>query len=157
MTDSPNLVALRPTAPDRGPDGRFVVGNAAAHRHGLRAGTKSALRTRNRRVSDLLRKYQTLRADEQRPLSPAQLPLARRFVELETLATDLHALARKDPSNHRALESYFAATRALALIAGTLGETATALKQLETLREPQDPVSQLVRLKRQMALEAANG
>jgi hypothetical protein len=79
-------------------------------------------------------------------------------VELETLATDLHALARKDPSNnHKALESYFAATRSLALIAGTLGETATALKQLHAVREPQDPVSQLVRLKRQMALEAANG
>ena len=137
-----NSTSLPQSVVDHGPDGRFVRGNRAAYRHGLRARAKREVGGRNRRVNDLLRKYQILRADQGRPLPPALLPLARRFVELETLATDLHAFLRKDLSNHRALENYVSATRALALMADKLGETK---REAETT-EYDDPAWQRARI-----------
>lgn len=116
-------LAARPTDSNRGPDGRFVPGNQSAKRHGLRAGTKPELRRRDKRVGRLLRQYLEFRADSGRELAPTQLPLARRYCELETLANDLYALVRTDQSNGRALEQYLAVTRTMSVVAHQIGET----------------------------------
>lgn len=122
----PNSEANGPTAPNRSIDTRFKAGNQAARRTGLRAGNRRELRRRDQRTSRLFGEYLRLRADERRPLGPTQLPLARRYCELEVMARDLFAAWMMSPLNIKLHQQYISTTRAQALLASQLGESAAS-------------------------------
>lgn len=145
MTAESNTRPERPTAVRPDVATRFKPGNTAARRHGLRAGTRAELRRRDRRTESLLRRYLQTRADQGRPIGPTQLPLARRYVELECLGRDYYALLTGKPDKS-ALTRYISVTRAQSLIAAQLGESVSrqpasdeslsALRQIAEARVP---------------------
>jgi hypothetical protein len=120
-----------PTGARRDIATRFKAGNQSARRHGLRAGTRKELRRRDQRTSRLLSKYLEYRADQGRPLGPTQLPLARRFIELEVMATDTYAAWRQKPTNTKLHAMYISTTRALALLGSQLGESVATMARLK--------------------------
>lgn len=130
-TPSPNTEADGQTAPNRSIDTRFAVGNQAARRHGLQAGNRRELRRRDQRTSRLFGEYLRLRADERRPIGPTQLPLARRYCELEVMAKDLFAAWLGSPLNARLHQQYISTTRAQALLGSQLGESAASKLSLK--------------------------
>ena len=119
-----------------GRNGRFEPGNSAARRHGLRAGSRQELRRRNRRLSLRLRGYLNLRADQGRPIAPTQLALARRYCELDILATDKYALVVQDPTNEKALDQYLAVANRLLSYGDKLGESTATVDAHEARRAP---------------------
>jgi hypothetical protein len=88
----------------------------------LRATPASLIRRRHPRLNRLLRSFLEMRADQGRPVSPTQTPLAYRYIELELLATDCYGALEADPRNSKLAEMYFSAVRGQALIATQLGE-----------------------------------
>jgi len=111
---------------DRGPDGRFKRGNAAARRHGLQAAGRRELSRRDRRTSRLLARYLRWRADEGRALTPTQLPIGRRYCELEHLVTDRYRVLLAEPTE-KAHDIYLAIVRVQVLVARELGETPASM------------------------------
>lgn len=143
------------TAPNRSHETRFKVGNSAARRHGLRAGTRKELRRRDVRTSRLLGKYLAFRADSGRPVGATQLPLARRYVELEVRCRDLFAALQDDPFNQHLHEMHVSATRAQTALAVQLGESGKPIKR--SLSEIMvEQAQQRVLLRRQSLLEKVN-
>ena len=154
-----NTPAERPTAHRRDYETRFKAGNQVARRHGLRAGTRTELRRLDRRTSRLFGRYLAYRAEQGRPLQATQLPLGRRYVELEILARDLYALLMSDKPGNATLGRYLSVVRAQGLIAVQLAESVSRHKggKVDDLRN-----SALWRIaeesRRERALlEAANG
>jgi hypothetical protein len=123
-------MAEPPSAVDRSIETRFKAHNSAARRHGLRAGTRTELRRRDRRTSRLFGQYLRLRADDGRPLGPTQLPIARRFCELEIMARDLYAAWTQKPNNGKLHQQYISTIRAQALISSQLGESVATMARL---------------------------
>jgi hypothetical protein len=130
-TPSTDTNADEKTAAQRSIDTRFAVGNQAARRHGLRAGTRRELKRRDQRTSRLFGEYIRYRADESRALGPTQLPLARRYCELEVMARDLFAAWLVSPLNARLHQQYISTTRAQALLGAQLGESAASKLSLK--------------------------
>ena len=145
-TPDPNTTPEPSTAVRPDVATRFKPGNTAARRHGLRAGTRAELRRRDRRTENLLRRYLQTRADLGRPIGPTQVPLARRYVELECLARDFYALLTSDKPEIGTLSRYISITRAQSLLASQLGESVSrqpstddslsVLRQIAGARKP---------------------
>ncbi len=123
-----------PTDGNRASGGRFAPGNQAARTVGLRSGVRNELRRRNRRSVRLLAKYLGYRADEGRAQSPTQLPLAKRFCELEHMAADLFSAWLLQPANDRFHQKYISTVRAQSLLASQLGETPASMARLTALQ-----------------------
>lgn len=136
-TVAANRPASRPTDSNRGPDGRWIRGNRGAVRHRLRASPASLIRRRHPRLNRLLRTFLEMRADQGRPVSPTQLPLAYRYIELELIATDCYGALEADPRNAKLFEMYASAVRAQALISTQLGENTPRPKggKVEAIRD----------------------
>jgi hypothetical protein len=67
------------------------------------------------------------RAEQGRAVLATQLPIARRYCELEVLSTDRYALLAANPNSPRALNDYLACVRALVTVGQALGESSTAV------------------------------
>lgn len=130
------LKATTPNGSGHGADGRFVKFNVAARTHGLRAGSRQELRRRNRRASLRLAAYLRLRADQGRPIAATQLPLAKRFVELDLLANDWFATVTNDRENTKALEQYLAISNRLLAFGDKLGESVATVLAFEARQRP---------------------
>lgn len=128
-----------------GQDGRFVRGNTAAKRHGLRAHSKVELRKRSRRVSRLARTLAGAFADAGRPLEPLSLPLAWKWAELETLRVDLFQAIQKAPSNEKLRQSHLATMRLQVAIERELRMTPSLALDLRA--DELDPVLQVMQLR----------
>lgn len=116
----------RKTGAGRDARGRWIGGNSGARRHGLRVGTRHEFQKRDERTTRLLGKYLNYRAAAGREVTATQVPLARRYVELTIMAQDLYAAWSRSPTNTKLHERYISTTRALALLAGQLGESESA-------------------------------
>lgn len=128
-------------------DGRFAPSNSAARSFGLRSGAKAELRKRDRRTSRLFQKFVEARADAGRPLLPSQLLLGRRYCELATMSTDLHAVFLLRPSDDRNHQKYISTVRAMALYASLLGETPASMAMLKNQRlDSQSLAARLARM-----------
>ncbi|HEV2029558.1 MAG TPA: hypothetical protein VGS16_13685 [Candidatus Dormibacteraeota bacterium] len=127
-TSAPNTAAGAPTGVRPDVATRFKPGNTAAKRHGLRAGTRKELRRRDDRTSRLLGKYLAYRAEQSRPLTATQLPLARRYVEAECMARDLYALLMSTRPGSGTLSRYISVVRVQGMLAGLLGEGVSKAK-----------------------------
>jgi hypothetical protein len=126
----PKTTIIAPAASnghDHGPDGRFRRGNVAARRHGLQAAGRRELSRRDKRTSRLLTRYLRWRADEGRELTPTQVPIGRRYCELERLVTDRYRVLIAEPANEKAHDLYLATVRVQVLVARELGETPASM------------------------------
>jgi hypothetical protein len=101
------------------------------------------------------------RVDTQRAIEVSQLPLARRYCELEVLVTDLYAALAKDPMNSKLHDMYTSGARTQAAIADKLGETVKQPKggRADYMRELlSSPLYQIAEARRQRErLEAHRG
>jgi hypothetical protein len=106
----------------------------------------------------LFGKYLAYRAEQGRALQATQLPLARRYVELEILARDLYALLMSTRPGSGTLSRYISVVRAQTLLGNQLGESVGRTKggKLEALQN--SPLWQIAEASRQQRrLEASNG
>lgn len=102
-----------------------------------------------------LGKYLAMRADLGRPIGPTQVPLARRYCELELRARDLYAALHDDPLNGRIHEMHISATRAQSALAAQLGESITTMRHLfEKPRSVLAEIAEAAARERQALLEA---
>jgi len=100
----------------------------------------------------LFGEYLAIRAEQGRPLGPTQLPLGRRYVELEVMARDLFAAWQRSPSNGKLQAQYISATRAQALLASQLGESVATMARLK-FAEPKGFVFELARAREMLEAE----
>lgn len=133
----------------------------AALRHGLRAKAAPRLRTRNKRVGALL-----LELQRHVTLRPVDLPLARRWAELECMAVDHSAIlvapaASVEDGREKLVVQYLAIVRAQTALAGQLGITPAARLAFEresgNIMTSRSHLAQIAAARPQNVIQAAEG